>query len=275
MILRGHGKVSTTRQCRLLGVHRSALYRQRTPVVTADIEVMRQLDAAYTEHPHMGSRQLTRELRRDGGAINRKRVQRLMRVMGIAAVAPGPHTSRKHPSHAIYPYLMRNLPITRPNQVWQSDITYLPMAKGFMYLVAILDCHSRKVLSWRVSNTMDTDFCTAALEEAIWRYGVPEIMNTDQGAQYTSDAWISLLKSHGIQISMDGRGRALDNVFIERIWRTIKYEYIHLNPADSGEDLKTGLARYLAWYNTLRPHSSLKNQTPDSVYNQRPQPHAA
>lgn len=266
MIDRSHAQLSLVRQCDLLGVSRSGLYYRPKPENEANIALMRLIDAIYTAHPFMGSRQITRELRRQGHPVNRKRVRRLMGLMGLAAVAPGPHTSRPHPQHPKYAYLLRNTVIDRPNQVWSTDITYVPMAKGHLYLVAILDWYSRRVLAWRVSNTMDSEFCVAALQEALARYGSPEIFNTDQGAQFTADAFTSVLKAHGIAISMDGKGRALDNVFVERLWRTVKYEHIYLNPAENGTALKQGLATYFAWYNQKRPHSSLDNQTPDEVY---------
>lgn len=196
----------------------------------------------------------------------RKRVQRLLRILGIAAVAPGPHTSRPHPQHPRYPYLLRGMTIDHANQVWSSDVTYIPMAKGFLYLVAVMDWYSRRVLSWRVSNSLDTGFCLEALQDALHRYGPPEIFNTDQGAQFTSEAFLGMLKGHGIRISMDGKGRALDNVFVERLWRTVKYEYVYLNPADDGIALRRGLKAYFAWYNTQRPHSALGDRTPDAVY---------
>lgn len=227
---------------------------------------MRLIDEIYTAHRFMGSRQIRRELRRRGQAVNRKRVSRLMDVMGLAAVAPGPHTSRPHPHHPKYPYLLRGMVIDRPNQVWATDITYVPMAKGFLYRVAIMDWYSRRVLAWRVSNTLDSEFCVAALHEALKCHGCPEIFNTDQGAQFTAEAFTSVLKAHGIAISMDGKGRALDNVFVERLWRTVKYEHIYLNPAENGTILKQGLATYFTWYNQKRPHSTLDDKTPDEVY---------
>lgn len=259
-------RLSVVRQCALLGICRSTLYYLPTPPGEETLALMRRIDALYTGHPYMGSRQITRQLRRQGERVNRKRVQRLMRLMGLAAVAPGPHTSQPHPLHPKYPYLLRGLSIYRPNQVWATDITYVPMAKGFMYLAAIMDWHSRRVLAWRVSNTLDSDFCVAALREALARYGRPEIFNSDQGAQFTSEAFTGVLKEHGVAISMDGKGRALDNAFVERLWRTVKYEHLYLNPADSGTALKQGLARYFDWYNRQRPHSGLDGRTPDEVY---------
>jgi putative transposase len=242
------------------------VYYRPAPEDKQTLALMGQIDAIYTDHPHMGSRQISRQLRRQGERVNRKRVQRLMRQMGLTAVAPGPHTSRPHPLHPKYPYLLRGLTIQRPNQVWATDVTYVPMAKGFMYLAAIMDWRSRRVLAWRVSNTLDTDFCVAALKEALTRFGSPDIFNSDQGAQFTSEAFTGVLKEHGVAISMDGKGRALDNVFVERLWRTVKYEHLYLRPADNGTALKEGLARYFAWYNRQRPHSGLDGNTPDEVY---------
>ena len=266
MIDRGHPQLSVTRQCALLGLSRSGLYYRPRPPGDANLALMRAIDAIYTAHPFMGSRQIRRELDRQGLHTNRKRIRRLMALMGLAAVAPGPHTSKPHPGHPKYPCLLRGLAIDRPNQVWASDITYLPMAKGFLYLVAILDWHSRKVLAWRVSNTPDADFCVAALREALARHGSPDIFNTDQGAQFTAQSFTGLLKEHGIAISMDGKGRALDNVFVERLWRTVKHEHVYLNPAEDGAALKRGLTTYFDWHNRRRGHSALDGKTPDEVY---------
>jgi len=266
MIDRGHPQLSIVRQCALLGVSRSGFYYRPHPVDDATLALLRQMDEIYTAYPFMGSRGIQRELKRRGQSVSRHRIRRLMRRMGLQAVAPGPHTSRPHPAHRKYPYLLRNLVIDRPDQVWATDITYVPMAKGFLYLVAILDWYSRRVLAWRVSNTLDTEFCVLCLEDALRRHGRPEIFNTDQGAQFTADAFTQVLKEHGIAISMDGKGRALDNVFVERLWRTVKYEYIYLNPAETGTALKQGLTTYFDWYNQQRAHSSLDDQTPDEVY---------
>ena len=189
-----------------------------------------------------------------------------MQIMGIYGVVPGPHTSKKHPSHKVYPYLLRGVSITRANQVWSTDITYIPFARGFFYLVAVQDWYSRKILSWRVSNTLDERFCIEALKEAIANYGVPEIVNSDQGSHFTADDWIAILNEHDIAISMDGKGRALDNVMVERFWRTIKYEWIFLNPAENGIELIEGITGYIEWYNATRRHSSLNDQTPDQRY---------
>ena len=259
-------KLSVNRQCGLLGLCRATLYYKKKPVNLNDLELMQRIDEIYTAYPFMGSRQITSTLKRQKMSVNRKRVQRLMRRMGLCAVVPGPHTSRGHPEHVKYPYLLRDLAITRPNQVWATDITYIPMAKGFMYLCAIVDWHSRKVLAWRVSNTLETKFCLSALKEALFKFGKPEIFNTDQGAQFTSEEFTGMLKHYGIKISMDGKGRALDNVFVERLWRTVKYEHLYLNPSSNGTELKQGLEKYFDWYNQKRPHSSLDSQTPDEVY---------
>ena len=205
-------------------------------------------------------------LRRLGHKVNRKRVQRLMRLMGLEAVYPKPKTSKPHPEHKIYPYLLRNLSIDRPNQVWAADITYIPMRRGFMYLVAVMDWYSRKVLSWKLSNTLDSEFCVAALTEAINNYGCPEIFNTDQGSQFTSAAFIGLLESHAIQISMDGRGRFHDNIFIERLWWTVKHQYLYLRTFEGGSDLQRGLKDWFNFYNQERPHQSLDDKTPDEAY---------
>ncbi len=213
-------------------------------------------------------------LRRLGYKVNRKRVQRLMRLMGLEAIYPKPKTSHPHPKHRIYPYLLRNLNINRPNQVWAADISYIPMNRGFMYLVAVMDWYSRKVLSWRVSNTLDADFCVEAVEEAIGRFGPPEIFNTDQGAQFTSQAFTILLKNHDIKISMDGRGRVQDNIFIERLWWTLKYQYLYLWSFDNGSQLRQGLDKWFHFYNQKRSHQALDNLTPDEVYYDLPHPYA-
>jgi putative transposase len=266
--------LSIARQCRLLNVNRSSYYYRPKPIKAEDLELMRLIDEQYLKTPTWGSRSMRNHLRRLGYKINRKRVQRLMRLMGLEAIYPKPKTSRPHPEHKVYPYLLRNLTIDRPNQVWTTDITYVPMARGFMYLVAVMDWHSRKVLSWRVSNTMEADFCVAAVDEAIERFGAPEIFNTDQGAQFTSDAFTSLLKEHDVDISMDGRGRVQDNIFIERLWWTLKYHYLYLRSFDNGSELRKGLREWFSFYNTERPHQALDNMTPDEVYYDLPHPFA-
>ena len=260
--------IAVSRQGQLVGVARSTIYAgHRTPVVSEDdLLICRLIDAEYTEHPFYGTRRMVVILRRLGHEVNRKRVQRLMRTMGLAGMAPGPHTSRPHPQHKIYPYLLRGLAITRPNQVWGTDVTYIRLARGFVYLVAIMDWYSRKVLSWRISNTMDADFCVDSLEEAIRMHGKPEIFNSDQGSQFTSDAFTGVLKREGIRISMDGRGRAYDNIFVERLWRNVKHEHVYLHGHATMGDLLTGLSEYFVLYNTERPHQALGNRTPDGVY---------
>jgi putative transposase len=235
---------------------------------------MELIDKQYLKAPAWGSRSMRNHLCRLGYKVNRKRVQRLMGLMGLEAIYPKPKTSRPHPTHKIYPYLLRNLNINRPNQVWAADITYIPMNRGFMYLVAVMDWHSRKVLSWRVSNTLDADFCVEALEEAIDRFGTPEIFNTDQGAQFTSNAFTDLLKHHNINISMDGRGRVQDNIFIERLWWTLKYQYLYLWSFDNGSQLWQGLDQWFHFYNQERSHQALDNLTPDEVYYDLPHPFA-
>lgn len=266
MIDRTHPSLSLVRQCELLGISRSGVYYSPAPENEANLRLMRLIDEQYLRTPFYGSRQMTRHLVRLGHLINRKRVHRLMRLMGLQAVAPGPHTSVPHPAHPVYPYLLRDQVIDRPNQVWSTDITYVPMAKGFMYLVAMMDWATRKVLAWRVSNTLDTDFCIAALREALLNHGRPEIFNSDQGAQFTSLEFTGALKTHGIQISMDGRGRCHDNIFVERLWRTVKYECLYLHAFDDGRHLRAELGRYFIWYNRERPHTALGGQSPDAVY---------
>ena len=233
---------------------------------TEDVEIMNRIDAQYTATPFYGSRRMTAHLRAMGVLINRKRVQRLMRQMGLAGMAPGPNTSKPHPEHRVYPYLLRGLVIDRPGQVWSTDVTYIRLRHGFVYLVAIMDWYSRKVLSWRISNTMDTAFCVDCLEEALQRHGAPEIFNTDQGSQFTSAAFLRVLQEHSVQISMDGRGRALDNVFVERLWRSVKYEDIYLKAYEGVPELLVGLTEYFEFYNGHRPHQSLGYATPDQVY---------
>jgi putative transposase len=224
------------------------------------------IDAEYTRRPFYGSRKLMHYLRGLGHAINRKRVQRLMRVLGLAGMAPGPNTSRPHPQHKLYPYLLRGVDLDRPNQVWSTDITYIRLARGFVYLVAVIDWYSRKVLSWRLSNTLDSGFCVDCLEQALQTYGAPEIFNTDQGCQFTSAAFTGVLKANDIEISMDGRGRALDNIFVERLWRSVKHEDVYLKGYATLPELLLGLTEYFVFYNTERMHQSLDYCTPDAVY---------
>ena len=266
VMIKARQPLSVTCQCHLLAVPRSSAYARPQDVSAADIGLMRQLDELYLQWPFYGSRRLCDELRQQGHRVNRKRVQRLMRKMGLTAVYPKPRTSQPGKGHKIYPYLLRGLSIERPNQVWASDICYIPMAKGFMYLTVIMDWHSRRVLAWRMSNTLETDACVEALEEALLRYGAPEIFNTDQGAQYTSEAFTAVLKAHGVKISMDGKGRWVDNVFVERLWRSVKYEDVYLRAYDTPAALRTGLMDYFQFYNTERRHQALNRQTPDAVY---------
>jgi putative transposase len=262
---RDHPALSLRRQCTLLGLARSGVYRPR-PADDDDLELMRRIDELFTRWPFLGSRRMTAMLRAEGQTINRKRVQRLMRRMGIAALGPKPRTTKPAPGHRVYPYLLRELAIERPNQVWAADITYIPIGRGFLYLVAIMDWASRAVLAWRLSNTMDVAFCVSALEEALARFGRPEIFNTDQGSQFTSAAFTGVLAAAGIRISMDGRGRWMDNVFIERLWRSLKHEDVYLKGYVDGQEAKAGIAEWIGFYNTRRPHQALDNRTPMSIW---------
>jgi putative transposase len=255
-----------TQQARLLGVSRSNLYYQPVAASAADLRQMRRIDELHLELPFAGSRMLRDMLTLEGFRIGRKHVATLMRRMGIEAVYRKKNTSRPHPDHAVFPYLLRRLTIDRPNQVWAADITYVPMARGFVYLVAIIDWFSRKVLAWRLSNSMAADFCVEALEEALATFGAPEIFNTDQGAQFTCSQFISVLRAHHIRISMDGKGRWRDNIFVERLWKSIKYEEVYLHAYDTVASARSGLARYIAFFNTRRPHTALDRCTPDTVY---------
>jgi putative transposase len=255
-----------TRRCALLDVSRSTAYYEPESVKEEDLQLMRLIDEIHLQYPFFGSRRIRDELEDRGHRVSRKHVQRLMRLMGLQALYPRRRTSQPGKGHRIHPYLLRDLVIDRPNQVWATDICYIPMAKGFMYLVAVMDWHSRRVLSWRISNTLDTDFCIEALQEAIQRFGAPEIFNTDQGAQFTSEAFTGVLKDHDIAISMDGKGRWVDNVFVERLWRTVKYEDVYLRAYETPADLRKGLARYFDFYNAERRHSALDRRTPDAVY---------
>jgi len=274
MIDPAHQNLSVLRQCCLLNINRSTYYYKKRPIKPIDLKLMELIDQQYLQTPTWGSRSMRNHLRRLGYKVNRKRVQRLMRLMGLEAIYPKRKTSRPHPDHKIYPYLLRNLKIDRPNQVWAADITYIPMSRGFMYLVAVMDWHSRKVLSWRLSNTLDTDFCVAALVDAINQFGSPDIFNTDQGAQFTSRAFTDVLKAHDVKISMDGRGRVQDNIFIERLWWTVKYHYLYLHTFDNGTQLRGGLNEWFKHYNQERSHQALDNLTPDEVYYDLPHPFA-
>jgi len=265
MIDRTHS-LPVSRQCQLLGLNRSTVYYQPIGASDEDLQLMRRIDEMHLKRPFYGSRRIRDWLQDEGFAVNRKRVQRLMRQMGITALYPKANTSRPGKGHKIYPYLLKGLEIDRPNQVWATDICYVPMARGFVYVVAIMDWYSRKVLAWRVSNTMDADFCVEALEEALRRYGAPEIFNTDQGAQFTSEAFTGALKAAGIRISMDGKGRWVDNVFVERLWRSLKYEEVYLKAYETVAEARQGMANYFRFYNRERRHQSLNRQTPDQVY---------
>lgn len=259
-------RISIRRQCQLLGLNRSTLYYQPVAVSDEDMQIMRMIDEIYTRCPFYGSRRMTCQLNREHGQQwNRKRIQRLMRVMGIQGIAPGPATSKPSPGHKVYPYLLRDMKIDRVNQVWSTDITYIPMSRGFMYLVAVIDWYSRYVLSWQLSNTMDTAFCVDALEQAL-KTDSPMIFNTDQGVQFTSHAFTQVLLDRDIRISMDGRGRALDNIFVERLWRTVKYENIYLNEYRTVAELQSGLQNYFEFYNQQRIHQSLEYKTPAEVH---------
>ena len=261
-----HPRLSIVRQCRLVSIARSSFYYDGTGESPLNLRLMRVIDEQFLVTPFYGSRQMTRWLRRQGDTVSRKRVRRLMRRLGVHALFPRPRTSQPHPTHRIYPYLLRDLPITRPNHVWCTDVTYIPLQRGFLCLVAVMDWASRKVLSWRLSNTLDASFCVEALREALERYGPPEIFNSDQGSQFTSVDFTDVLKEAGIRISMDGTGRWMDNVFIERLWRSLKYECVYLSEFATGSQARTGIGRWMDFYDRRRPHSSLNNRTPDEAY---------
>ncbi len=275
MIDRNH-KLSLVQQAEELAISRGSVYYQPRPVSDANLELMRMIDQLHLDYPFAGSRMLRDLLNLRGIRVGRRRVGRLMRLMGIEALYRKPNTSRKHPEHKVYPYLLRHLKVERPNQVWAMDITYIPMARGFVYLAAVIDWYSRKVLSWRVSITMDVQFCLDTVQEAIDHYGTPDIFNTDQGSQFTSLVFTQLLKDHGIRISMDGKGCWRDNVFVERLWRSVKYEAVYLWAYESVSEARSSIGQYLDFFNTGRPHSRLDRMTPDSVYfNELPQNIAA
>ena len=259
-------RLSLRKRCQLASLPRASLYYVEQPVTEAELQLMKTIDEVYLRRPHFGSRSMTDELRGLGHCINRKHVQRLMRVMGLESLAPKPDLSRSHPEHKKYPYLLRNLEVTRANQVWATDITYIPLAQGFMYLVAIIDWHSRAVLSWRLSNTLDVSFCVESLEAALAKYGQPEIFNSDQGVQFTSEAFTAVLLKRGIAISMDGKGRCIDNVFVERLWRSLKYEDIYLHVYGSAAEALRGINLYFEYFNESRRHSSLGKAFPMTVY---------
>jgi len=268
MIRKGHSKLSIVKQSSAVSVHRSGLYYKPKGESKLNLELMREMDEHYLHHPFKGAKRMHIWLRRDKGyQVSRNRIERLYyRVMGLQAVMPGKHTSRRCKSHPVYPYLLRNLTIDRKNQVWAIDITYIPMKKGYMYLVAIIDLHSRYVLNWSVSNSMDANWCKECLEEAIRLHGKPEIINTDQGSQFTSEEFSSFVLSQEIRLSMDGKGRATDNAFIERLWRNVKYEKLYLNPPKDGMDLYLLLAEYFNYYNQARRHEALDYEIPAEIY---------
>jgi len=266
---RRHPSLSIVRQCRLLDISRSGLYYQPKGISEEDLTLMKLIDRQYLATPFYGARKIAAWLKSQNYSVNRKRVRSLMRVMGLKAISRRPRTSKPAPGHKIYPYLLSGLKITRPNQVWAADITYIPMARGFLYLVAIIDWYSRYVLSWRLSNTLDAGFCIEALEEAL-RKGRPDIFNTDQGAQFSSEAFTGLLESHGVRISMDGKGRYCDNLFIERLWRTVKYEEVYIKAYHIGRDARVGIGDYFRFYNTERPHQALGYRTPAEVFTSIP-----
>jgi putative transposase len=279
MIRKENTNLSLMRQCKLLKISRSSIYYTPVGFDQATIDLMHEVDRIFTKYPFFGSRQIAAYLPQSGFAAGRHRVRRLMNIMGLQAIYKGPNTSKKHPEHRIYPYLLRKLAITRPNQVWCSDITYIPVKRGFLYLVAIMDWATRKVLSWRLSNTLDASFCVEALEEAIAKYGKPEIMNTDQGSQYTGAGWITTLTDAEVKISMplgtllcnaltviDGRGRYLDNIFIERLWRSLKQEAVYLHEITDGFQAKRIIDNWIGFYNSERPHTALDKRTPDAAY---------
>jgi putative transposase len=259
-----------TKQAEVLEISRSSVYYRPRPLSDADLMLMRKIDELHLDYPFAGSRMLRDMLAQQGFEVGRRHVRTLMRRMAIEAIYRKPNTSKPAPGHRIYPYLLRGVAITRPNQVWSTDITYIPMARGFVYLVAVVDWFSRRVLAWRLSITLDVSFCIEALEEALSKYDKPEIFNTDQGSQFTSEAFTGRLKMEGIEISMDGKGRWCDNVFVERLWRSLKYEHVYLHAYETVAEARSKIGRYLEFYNTSRPHSSLGAQTPDQVYFLRP-----
>jgi putative transposase len=265
MIDRTHD-LPVTQQCQILKLARSTAYYEPVPISAEDLALMHRIDELHMEFPFAGARMLRDLLKQEGHQVGRKHVRMLMNKMGIEALYRKPNTSKRHAAHPIYPYLLRDLTIDRPNQVWATDITYIPMRRGFVYLAAVMDWATRRVLSWRVSNTLTTDFCVDAVRDAIARYGCPEIFNTDQGSQFTSIEFTGLLKEHGIRISMDGKGCWRDNVFVERLWRSVKYEEVYLRAYDSVSEAKAHLGAYFHKYNTRRPHQSLDGQTPDTIY---------
>ena len=266
MIEPKHDRLPVIRQCALVGISRSAYYAPRQGENTINLSLMRIIDRQFLDTPWYGSRQMARHLRREGYVVGRKRVRRLMKNMGLSAIYQKPRTTTPHPEHRKWPYLLRDLKIDRPNQVWCADITYIPMRRGFLYLVAIMDWMSRRVLAWRLSNTMDTDFCIEALEEAMTKHGRPEIFNTDQGSQFTSPRFTDILIDAKVKVSMDGKGRWVDNVFIERLWRSLKYECVYLHAWETGSEARAGIRRWMEYYNAERPHSTFGGRTPLEVH---------
>jgi len=267
--------LSVNRQCTLLGIARSSFYYQPRPVSAEELDRLNRLDRIFTEHPVYGSRRLQVMREREGISVGRRRIRRLMRKLGLCAITPKDNTSKPHPAHKIYPYLLRDKTIDQPNQVWAADITYIPMHRGFLYLVAIMDWSTRRVLSWRLSNTLTTGFCVEALQEALARFGKPKIFNSDQGSQFTSEEFTRVLLDQGIAISMDGRGRCHDTIFVERLWWTVKHEWVYLRPAANGREQKRSLDEFFDWYNRRRPHQALGWQTPDEAYFGKSVPTAA
>ena len=266
MIELEHPTLSVVRQCELVSISRSGFCRQPVGETAETLALMRLIDAQFLETPWHGSRQTARHLRRDGHEVGRKRVRRLMALMGLVPIYQRPRTTVPNPEHRVWPYLLRDMVIDRPNRVWCTDVTYIPMRRGFLYLVAVMDWSTRKVLSWRVSNTMDVEFCIEALQEALARFVQPEIFNTDQGSQFTSLRFTGVLQQAGVRISMDGRGRWMDNVFIERLWRSLKYKCVYLHAFETGSELRAGLAKWTGYCNTRRPHSTSAGRTPDEAY---------
>ncbi len=266
MVRRDVSGLSLSRQCEILSISRSSLYYRLRGESPANLALMRRIDELFLKHPFYGSRQMARHLRREGGVVGRHRVRRLMRLMGLEAIYRAPKTSTPHPEHRVYPYRLKGLAIERPDHVWCADITYIPLRRGFLYLVAVMDWASRRVLAWRLSNTMDARFCVEALNEALDTSGRPEIFNTDQGSQFTSFEVTGRLKEAGITISMDGRGRCMDNIFIERLWRSLKYEAVHLHELTDGFHAERVIGEWIGFYNTERPHSSLGGKTPEEAY---------
>ncbi len=272
MVSREHSRLSVRSQCKLLSLTRSNLYYTPKGESAGNLALMEIIDRQFLQTPWYGSRQMARWMQRQGHQCGRHRVRRLMRLMRLVPIYQAPNTSKKHPEHKVYPYLLKGMAINRSNQVWCADITYIPMHRGFLYLVAIMDWHSRKVLSWRLSNSMDASFCVEALKEALTRYGKPEIMNTDQGSQFTGSEWINALKDAEVKISMDGRGRWIDNRMVERLWRSVKYECVYLHAFETGSQAKWQIGQWMDYYNAERPHSSHGILTPNEAYETKPAP---